>query len=99
MGRLRSFWNWVFRRSEVEAELDAEVRAFYETLVSRYQERGLSEQEARRLARLEFDSPENAKEEVRDARPGARLAACSHVDAMREPPRGADKSRSPIAAQ
>ncbi len=75
MGRLRSFWNWVFRRSEVEAELDAEVRAFYETLVSRYQERGLSEQEARRLARLEFDSPENAKEEVRDTRPGARLAS------------------------
>ena len=58
-----------------QRELDAELRAFYETMVSRYRERGLSEGEARRLARLEFDSPENAKEEVRDARPGAMLAS------------------------
>lgn len=73
-GRLHSLWNWLFHRHALETELDAEVRAFYETVVQRHMDRGHSEMEARRLARLQFDSPETAKEQVRDARPGASLS-------------------------
>ena len=76
-GRLRSLWNWLLHRNAVESELDAEVRAFYETIVQRFIDRGLSETEARRLARLQFDSPEHAKEQVRDARPFAALSSFS----------------------
>jgi len=64
-----------FRRDRVEAELDAEVEAFYQTMVDRYIERGLTEPEARRLARLKFDPPELAKEAVRDARTGAAFTS------------------------
>jgi predicted permease len=73
LGRLRSLGKWLFRRKSVEKELDAEVQAFYEVIVQRHMDGGLSELEARRLARLDFDSPENAKEQVRDASPGASL--------------------------
>ena len=73
--RIRSFWIWMFRRNAVEKELDAEVRSFYEIMVQRHMDRGQSEAEARRLARLQFNSPENAKEQVRDARPGAALSS------------------------
>ena len=73
--RLQSFWNWLFHRNAVEMELTAEVQSFYEIMARRYQERGLSEQESRRLARLEFNSPENVKEQIRDARPGAALSS------------------------
>jgi len=65
----------LFRRDRVEEELDAEVEAFYQTIVDRYVERGLTEQEARRLARLKFNPPEHVKEEVRDARTGAAIAS------------------------
>jgi len=74
-GRLHSLWNWLFHRYALETELDAEVKAFYETVVQRNMDRGHSEPEARRLARLQFDSPETAKEQVRDARPGASLSS------------------------
>ncbi len=72
--RLKSFWLWLFRRKSVEGELDAEVQSFFEEIVHRHTQRGLSEAEARRMARLEFDSPDMAKEKVRDARPGAAFA-------------------------
>src|ERR1017187_8943673 len=73
--RIGAFVKLLFHRDRVEAELDAEVQAFYQTIVDRYVERGVSEPEARRLARLKFNPPEHAKEEVRDARTGAALAA------------------------
>lgn len=76
-GRIRSSWNWLLHRSAVEKELDAEVQAFYEVVVQRHVENGLQEAEARRLARLQFDSPEIVKEQVRDARPGAALSSLS----------------------
>ena len=73
--RIGALLKLLFRRDRVEAELDAEVEAFYQTIVDRYMERGLPEPEARRLARLKFNSPELAKEEVRDARTGAAISA------------------------
>jgi predicted permease len=75
MRRLRQVLNLLFHSDAVETELDAEVQAFYQTMVDRYIERGVPEQEARRLARIKFGHPENVKEEVRDSRTGAALAS------------------------
>jgi predicted permease len=58
----------LFRRKTVEGELDDEVRFHVEQLVEQYVESGLSREEARRRARLEFGGVEQAKEECRDAR-------------------------------
>lgn len=73
--RLRAFWQTLFQRDAIETELDAEVRAFYETMVDRYVRKGHPEPEARRLARLKFNPPEQVKEAVRDARTGAAIAS------------------------
>jgi len=73
--RLRQVLSLLFRGDAVEAELDAEVQEFYQTMVDRYIERGFPEREARRLARIEYGHPENVKEEVRDSRTGAALAS------------------------
>jgi predicted permease len=73
--RISAFLKTMFRRGEVEAELDAEVQEFYQTMVDRYIERGLPEDEARRLGRLIFNPPEQVKEAVRDARTGAAFSS------------------------
>jgi predicted permease len=73
--RVRGIFNLLFHRDAVEAELDAEVQAFYQTIVDRNMERGIPAEEARRLARIKFGHPENVKEEVRDSRAGAALAS------------------------
>ena len=75
MSRLRALLDLLFHRNAVEEELDAEVEAFYETIVDRHIARGVPEPEARRLARLEFGTSDHAKEEVRDSRAGALLAS------------------------
>src|SRR6266568_935800 len=62
--RLRS----LFRRKNVEAELDDELRFHFEKQVSKFLESGLTPEEARRRARLEFGGMEQLKQEHRDAR-------------------------------
>ncbi len=73
--RLQAILTRLLRRDAVEAELDDEVRGFYETIVERHIGQGFSEGEARRLARLQFTPPEQVKEQVRDARTGAALSS------------------------
>jgi putative ABC transport system permease protein len=48
--RLRS----LFRRNDVEAEMDEELRFHFEKQVAKFVESGLPAEEARRRARLEF---------------------------------------------
>src|SRR5438876_6980782 len=62
--RLRS----LFRRKNVEAELDDELRFHFEQQVAKFIQSGLPPQEAKRRARLEFGGTEQIKEEHRDAR-------------------------------
>src|SRR5437016_7838899 len=62
--RLRS----PFRRKNVEAEIDEELRFHFEQQVRKFIQSGLPPQEAKRLARLEFGGMEQLKEEHRDAR-------------------------------
>src|SRR6266851_3981348 len=62
--RMRS----LFRRKNVEAEVDEELRFHFEKQVSKFMQSGMPPQEARRRARLEFGGMEQLKEEHRDAR-------------------------------
>ena len=62
--RLRS----LFRRKNVEAELDDELRFHFEQQVAKFIQSGLPPQEAKRRARLDFGGVEQLKEEHREAR-------------------------------
>jgi predicted permease len=75
MNRARSLYRLFFRRERVEAELDAEVNSYFDTLVDKYLERGMSKEEARRAACVQFEKPEQVKEKVREARVGTMLEA------------------------
>src|SRR5260370_21641771 len=65
--RLRS----LFRRKNVEAELDDELRFHFENQGSKLVQSGLTPAEAQRRARLEFGGIEQLKEEHRDVRGGS----------------------------
>ena len=67
----RRFFQRLLRRREVERELDEEVGQFLETLVQRGMARGLTREEAVRLARVRFEGAEQVKEKVREVRMGA----------------------------
>ena len=58
----------LFRRSAEEAELNDELRFHFEKQVEKYKLAGMSEQEARRRARLTFGGHEQVKEDCREAR-------------------------------
>jgi predicted permease len=56
-----------------EADLDEEVRSFYETMKERRVEQGVPPQEAHRLTSAEYGQPAHAIEAVRDSRTEAVL--------------------------
>jgi hypothetical protein len=58
----------VFRRGVVETELEDELRFHFEQEVAKYRRAGMSEDEARRQARLAFGGHEQMKEDCREAR-------------------------------
>lgn len=58
----------LFRRQEMETELDEELRAHFERQVEKYVQSGLTRQEAARRARLEFGGLDQVKEQCRDSR-------------------------------
>ena len=66
--RLKEFWRQIFQRERLEADLDDEVRAYFEILVERAMARGLTRDEATRVVRIDFEGPEQVKERVRRAR-------------------------------
>jgi hypothetical protein len=57
-----------FRRSEVDGELDDEMRFHFDQLVEKFVQAGLPVAEARRRANLEFGGFEQVKQECREAR-------------------------------
>jgi putative ABC transport system permease protein len=65
---LRFRWRALFRRAEVERELDEELRFHLEREAAKLERRGLDAASARRQAQLEFGGMESVKEETRDAR-------------------------------
>jgi putative ABC transport system permease protein len=73
MPRLKSLWRNVFRRARVERDLDDELTAVHDLLTDEKRRAGASDEEARRLARLELGNVSAIKDTVRDARAGAQL--------------------------
>jgi putative ABC transport system permease protein len=73
--RLRS----LFRKETVETELDEELRFHFENQVSKFIRSGMTPEEARRRARLEFGGMEQVKEEHREAR-GVNLIETLFLD-------------------
>ena len=68
--RAKAAWEYLAHRRPFEAELDEEIRSQFEMLVDRLMARGMSEAEARRSARIEFEGVETVKENVRGAMAG-----------------------------
>jgi predicted permease len=58
----------LFQRNTVETEMDDELRFHFEQSVNKYEESGLSREEALRRARLTFGGIEQTKEECRETR-------------------------------
>src|SRR5215831_12684816 len=56
----------IFRRAEIEAEMNEEIRSHVEELEEDYRRGGLSEREARRQAVLAFGGIDQVKERYRD---------------------------------
>ena len=66
-----SFFRNLFRRGDVEQDLDEELQAYVDLLTAEKIKSGMSPDAARRAAYLEAGGVEQIKEEVRDARRGA----------------------------
>jgi putative ABC transport system permease protein len=71
--RVRSLVLNLFHRDRVERELDDEVRAHLAMLIDERVADGLSPEQARRAALIEFGGINQVKEQVRDVRPGAMI--------------------------
>jgi len=71
--RFRHLFASLFRRRQLEDDLDEELRSSFEMVVDRFVAQGLPPEEARRRARLEFGGFEQVKENVRDGLLGASL--------------------------
>lgn len=72
----------LFRRSAVEREMDAELRFHCERLVDEFVAKGLTPEEARRRAALEFGGLDQTKEQARDSR--LIGGACRFFRALRQ---------------
>src|SRR5260221_6458930 len=68
LARIRSLWNGLWRRSNLEREMDDELRLHLEQRADALERSGLARQEATRLAHIEFGRGENYKEQCREAR-------------------------------
>src|SRR5207237_998051 len=71
--RLSSTWRTLFRKSRLEHDLDEELRAVVETLVDRHTAQGMSEESARRAARVMLGGVEPIKDAIRDVRAGGQI--------------------------
>ncbi len=61
-----AWWNWFRRKNSLEAEIDSELRFHINELTREKIAAGLTPEQARREAILEFGGSEQIKEEVRD---------------------------------
>src|SRR6266404_7167989 len=68
LSRVRSWLSAVTRRSQMEGEMDAELRFHIEAFAEDLVRGGVPREEALRRARIEFGGVERAKEECRNSR-------------------------------
>lgn len=81
MPNIHQIKSWLRRLThprKSEAELDDEVSAFFDSMVERRVSQGMTREDAVRATRLDYDSADQVKEMVRDARLGATLETIFH---------------------
>src|SRR5579864_1439866 len=71
--RAKHLYNRWLHRRRAEAELDAEIQSYFDIMVERRMQRGLTREQAERATRLELDGPEQVKEMVREVWTGAAI--------------------------
>ena len=76
--RVKSVWRRLRHPGRSEAELDEEVQSYFDAMIERLISRGMTREEARRAARLEFEHPNRVKERVRESQTGAGLDSTLH---------------------
>ncbi len=64
--RIRALVRWLFRRDEIERALDTDLADYIERSAAEKMRAGMSEAEARRVARIELGGVEQAKDRVRE---------------------------------
>ena len=82
-----AWWNWFRRKNSLEAEIDSELRFHINELTREKIAAGLTPEQARREAILEFGGSEQIKEEVRDVHQHPRV---ENTFAVSESGRSAD---------
>jgi MacB-like periplasmic core domain len=70
---LRSSWRLLFRRNEIDQDLDEEVHSHLALVTDEKIAEGMKPEEARRAAKIELGGIEQVKERVRSARGAASL--------------------------
>ena len=70
---LRGLFRNLFRRRQVEHDLDQEIRSYADMLADEKAQNGMTRTEAERAARIELGGIEQVKEQVRASRTGAWL--------------------------
>ncbi len=75
---LKRFFQRLRDPRRAEADLDEEVRSFYETMEARRVDQGLAPDEAHRVTRAEYGPPARVIEEVRDSRLEAVFETAIH---------------------
>lgn len=73
LARIRAVLRNIFRRADVEARLDAEIRSYADLLTEENIAAGLPPAEARRIALAQSGGTEQIRQSVRDGRAGASL--------------------------
>lgn len=68
---LRRLYQRLRNRRGTEADVEEEVRSFYDTMAARRVEQGLAPEEAHRVTRAAYGPPAHVQEEVRVSRPEA----------------------------
>ncbi|PYY16360.1 MAG: hypothetical protein DMG61_04520, partial [Acidobacteria bacterium] len=69
--KINSFFRNLFRREEVDQQLDQEVSSYLAMLADEKMARGMSREDAVRAAKLELGGSDQVKEHVREVRSGA----------------------------
>jgi hypothetical protein len=73
ISRLRALWNNVFRRKQLDRDLDEEFQAYLELVSAEKVRAGAAPEEAYRDARRETGGVEQVRQRVRDVRAGGSL--------------------------
>ena len=77
ISRLRALWNNVFRRRQLDRDLDEELEAYVELLTAEKLEAGMPPEEAHSHARRQTGGRDQVVQGVRDIRAGAWLDRCA----------------------